>query len=118
MDSRSMQGIYMVCPGYCEGPKVGGANTAVGKGCLLTEEMMLESYWGFHIHQEDSGRRAFLIPGMLWTQEDSQQELSLPRGESHPRGPLPPYSASEQGFVLCRGWVFGHRGNKYLLSIP
>lgn len=31
MDIRSVQDIYMVCTGYCEGTKVGGANSAVGE---------------------------------------------------------------------------------------
>lgn len=46
MAARSMQDIYTVCTGYCEGTKVGGAKSAVREGCPgregFMEEVMLE----------------------------------------------------------------------------
>ena len=72
-----------------------------GEGCpireVFLEEVMLASYWGCDVNQEDNGERAFPTSGMPWTQQDSQQKLSLQRwGNSYL---LPPYSASRWG--LC-----------------
>lgn len=71
MDSRSMQDIYTWSVQDSVKAQSRRGQFCCGEGYPLTKEAMLESYWGFDIHQEDSGRRAFLIPGMLWTQEDS-----------------------------------------------
>lgn len=45
---------------------------------------MLESYWGFDIHQEDNVGKAFPAPGMLYTQQGSQEEPRLWRGRTSP----------------------------------
>lgn len=74
-DIRSLQDIYMVCTGNCEGTKVGRPILLEGEECPFREgfldEAMLANYWGFDIRQEDNGKRAFPIPGVLQTQHDS-----------------------------------------------
>lgn len=49
-----------------------GEGCSVPKGFL--EEVMLASYWGCDINQENNGGKAFPTSGMPWTEQDSQQK--------------------------------------------
>lgn len=99
------------------GHKGGRANSVVGEGhpfrVGFLDEAMLANYWTFDIHPEDNGERACPIPGVLQTQHNSRQLLSLQRGDANPRRLLPAHSASGRGFVLCRGLVLGRCCSTY-----